>query len=307
MGKTVVCGIPRAESARGTSSVAAQLATALRADLELVHVHEAEGLFSRLAGPRERRPMRRRLAVLVDRNDLAPGTRIRLVAGDPAQELTRVAEEDDAALIVIGSRGRLELGRAVLGSVGMSLVMSAPCPVAVLPPDVPPLDASQLHSVVCGVEGSDRDRDLLRLGADLVRRLGGDLHAVHAIDLGPATGPAAHPSPDPQELREAAEDMLARTLESAGVSAHAHVVTPPIAQALERCAERQGAGLLLVGSQGLGRVGSVVLGSVSIRLAAKARRPVVVLPPNAEVTPRSGHYEVAPMSPRRDDERPRRR
>jgi hypothetical protein len=37
----------------------------------------------------------------------------------------------------------------------------------------------------------------------------------------------------------------------------------------------------------------VLLGSVSIQLAAKARRLVVVLPPGAEVAPHSGHYEVA--------------
>jgi nucleotide-binding universal stress UspA family protein len=145
--------------------------------------------------------------------------------------------------------------------------------------------------IVCGVEGSERDRELLRLGADLAGRLGANLVAVHAFDTRPIY--AVHPVPiSVPELSEAAESLLERVLADAGVSAASTVVPRPAAVALARLAEERRAGLVVVGSHGSGKLGSLLRGSVVTQLRSRITCPMVVLPRNVEIAPGSGHYEL---------------
>jgi nucleotide-binding universal stress UspA family protein len=54
-----------------------------------------------------------------------------VISGDPGPAICTLASELSAAAIVIGSRGRGGLKRAVLGSVSDHVVRHAPCPVLV--------------------------------------------------------------------------------------------------------------------------------------------------------------------------------
>ncbi len=53
----------------------------------------------------------------------------RLVTGDPASAIVRVAEEEQVDLIVMGTHGRTGLRRLLMGSVAESVVRRASCPV----------------------------------------------------------------------------------------------------------------------------------------------------------------------------------
>jgi nucleotide-binding universal stress UspA family protein len=55
----------------------------------------------------------------------------RLVTGDPADAVVRLAEDDDVDLIVLGSHGRTGLTRLLMGSVAEAIVRKAHCPVLV--------------------------------------------------------------------------------------------------------------------------------------------------------------------------------
>jgi nucleotide-binding universal stress UspA family protein len=223
-------------------------------------------------------------------------TDLRVEIGDPADRLIALAEEEDAELIVVGCRGRGEIRAELLGRVSSALMNRAPCPVVVMPrPAVAPLDAVSIRSVVCGIAGEEGDASLLRLAEDLARRLGGDLHVVHAYDpwarhVAPAGGPAA---PVDVDLRRSAELRLATALRNTEVEAHGVVLSLRAAEALDRVAEEKRAGFVVVGSQGRSKLGSVLHGSVPTRLAAEGSTAVVVLPPAARLEPGSGHYECA--------------
>lgn len=53
--------------------------------------------------------------------------------GQPAAVLAEYAAEQDAEIIVVGSRGRGAWSSAVLGSVSSDLARVAPCPVMIVP------------------------------------------------------------------------------------------------------------------------------------------------------------------------------
>jgi nucleotide-binding universal stress UspA family protein len=52
--------------------------------------------------------------------------------GDAAEEIIRLADEEHADLIVIGSRGHGRLGRMLLGSASHGVIAHAPCNVLVV-------------------------------------------------------------------------------------------------------------------------------------------------------------------------------
>jgi nucleotide-binding universal stress UspA family protein len=295
MNHHIVIGIDHASGGERAGATGAQLARDLRCEAILVHALRG----GRSAGSRGAVSIApghevRRLRAVVPEHGLPPGTRVALGGGDPAEALIDFAKADDAELIAVGSRGLHELGDAVLGSVSSTLMRTAPCPVVVAPPAIrPPLAPMSLRPVVCGVEGSDRDQETLRLAADLARRLGSALHVVHAFSPRPvAPGPAAVTPALMPDLTEAAEATLERAVASAGVEARKCVASAPAKDALIRLADEIGAELLVIGSQGRGKLGSALLGSVAIQLTAESNIPVVVLPAGARLEGGSGHYEV---------------
>jgi nucleotide-binding universal stress UspA family protein len=59
-----------------------------------------------------------------------------VVSGEPGEALLELARDRKASAIVIGSRGRSGIKRALLGSVSDYVIRNAPCPVVVTrPPD----------------------------------------------------------------------------------------------------------------------------------------------------------------------------
>jgi nucleotide-binding universal stress UspA family protein len=53
----------------------------------------------------------------------------RMITGDPASAIVRLAEDEDVDLIVIGTHGRTGLSRLLMGSVSEAVVRRAKCPV----------------------------------------------------------------------------------------------------------------------------------------------------------------------------------
>ena len=283
MSRPIVCGVDLAMKGDRAAACAAALARELGCESVLVHAQPVTGQGHSL----------RELQALADRHGFPHGARGHLATGDPAEALTRMAEQTNAEMTVIAGRGLHELAIALLGGVSSTLVRTAPCPIAVLPPEAS-VPAGGIRAVVAGIAGGQQDGELLSFAADLARRLSATLHVVHAFHPRPLSpGGAGVAPPLSTELHDAAEATLAAALAKSDVQAQGHLIGLPPVAALERIAEEQGAGLIVVGSRGRGRLGSLLHGSTTIRLAAEATIPVIVLPPTAQVTAGSGHYEVA--------------
>jgi len=141
----IVCGVDGSAHSEVALRVAAKLAERLEARLLLAQVVQSGNLPYGDAGfmpagmppaPAEVQEHVRAgeglLAEMAERAGLK-GAERRVVAGFAAERLADIADEEKAAFIVVGSRGRGSFKAAVLGSVSTSLIGAARCPVLVVP------------------------------------------------------------------------------------------------------------------------------------------------------------------------------
>jgi nucleotide-binding universal stress UspA family protein len=153
MGRSIVCGVDDSPDARAVLGVAARLAEQLERKLVLIHVipfaHASDPAIGggMGAGPvaphtmlsvssREREARAERLLAQLTEEMGISDVQRRVVTGFPAERLADVADEEDAELIVVGSRGRGAFKAAFLGSVSNSLIGVARCPVVIVAPGV---------------------------------------------------------------------------------------------------------------------------------------------------------------------------
>lgn len=154
-----------------------------------------------------------------------------------------------------------------------ALLREAPCPIVLAParPMTPPDEGA----VVCGIDGSERSLNGVRLAADLAARLDAELRLLHATET---------------EGAQRYTDME-RALAVAGVTARGYVQAIPPWLGLLRLAEFTRAQCVVVAGRPLGRVGRVVRGSVSRRLERWLTIPTIVLPDSADLHSEE-HYRV---------------
>ena len=148
MNASIICGVDGSADAQAALQVAVGLAKRLR--LRLVVAHVAEPTFVRYAAAAPFGRMAGHDAVMVEMGTQEENAErvleeviaavgvvdaeLRPSVGVPAEGLADLADEEDAELIVVGSRGRGAFKAAFLGSVSSSLVGVARCPVLIVPP-----------------------------------------------------------------------------------------------------------------------------------------------------------------------------
>lgn len=144
MAASVVCAVADSPSATDVVRVAGWMKEALDLRLVIVHVVAVAptvGLTSSsylYSYPSDLELSREAGEALIEkiagRARNVSGAELRVLIGDPAESVLTLAEEEQAQLIVVGSRGRGALKTALLGSVSSTLTTRAPCPVVVVPP-----------------------------------------------------------------------------------------------------------------------------------------------------------------------------
>ncbi|SEC76128.1 Nucleotide-binding universal stress protein, UspA family [Streptomyces sp. 3213] len=120
-----------------------------------------------------------------------------------------------------------------------------------------------LHHVVVGVDGSLVSVRALDWAADEAARRGTELRVVYAVPDSDEAGPV---------LASAVTRLTARHPELSVVTTGA--VGGPV-RTLVR--ESEGADLTVVGTRGMGGIAGLLFGSVSLRLAAQVRSPLLVV------------------------------
>ena len=193
--------------------------------------------------------------------------------GHPADVLAELGA--DATMIVLGSRHRHSVDRAVLGSVSNAMVARAACPVVVLgaPAGLP----GERPSIVAGVSGTEQDAAVLAFAFDEAQRRGRSLKPV--LCWHPPLADEQLPPPKHAHLH-LAEALAGWREQFPDVEVHPAVVRAHPVDALVRAARSQE--LLVVGRRAHRvRLGQF-LGSVSLGVLHHATCPVAVVPTPSE-------------------------
>ena len=194
------------------------------------------------------------------------------VEGPAAKILANQAGVAD--LLVVGSSGAGAVTSFLLGSVTGAVLHSSPCPVVVVPSG--PRGAT--GGIVVGCYGSESSDRAVMWAADQAQRCGLDLGVLHAWE---------HPYRITQRGADRGADIAqvdgATIVERAVDLARARsgrVVSPMLVEHSavdELLGASEKAALVVVGSRGRSGFRSMVLGSVTLAVTARASCPVVVV------------------------------
>ena len=211
-----------------------------------------------------------------------PGVTVEPKVSEEPAAYALIEASADADLLVVGSRGFGGFRGLLLGSVGEHCLTHAPCSVAIVRPadaSTPPGPGAAegpANRIVVGVDGSAGADLALDWAVGEARRTGGGIDIVASSVL---TGTSDYivtvDVSVPDAARQVVDDAVARaTGEAPGVVVRAETRADPPAVALVDASRE--AGLLVLGSRGLGAFRGLLLGSVSHYVAMHAHCPIVV-------------------------------
>jgi universal stress protein A len=133
--KKIVCPIGHEENSRAAFETAARLARESHGTLYLLHVVPLPpSIVSESVLLEDRGRAHQALQRLAEQ---LPATQSRVIIvrfGNPAREITALAQRVGADLVVMGTHGRTMMARLFQGSIAEKVIAHAPCPVLALPP-----------------------------------------------------------------------------------------------------------------------------------------------------------------------------
>ena len=198
-----------------------------------------------------------------------------LVVGPGVAAPERLAAAEQAAWILVGahhSSGRLDFGNNLRG-----LLAETPCPVWVQPGPY-----GGVKRVLAASDLSPSSRPVLAAARDVAAAAGVPVEVLYVFarpDLGYVLGyPVPFPESEIERARETAEHDLAsaaRSIDWSGVSMTTRFIEADPAS--ELVAVPQPGDVLVLGSHGHTALLGAILGSVTRRVLAETREPLVVV------------------------------
>jgi nucleotide-binding universal stress UspA family protein len=204
-----------------------------------------------------------------------------LIEGRIAPGIIGLAEEIGAGLIVVGSRGRGRIRRALMGSVSDSVVRHAHCPVMVVRDDEHQRDDLP-GKILLAVDGSEEASAAVRTAVELAERTDSELHVVHVGEVRPVIHPERRGYlARYEELQEQARRLLEEQVEevnsAGGTISRTHLRMGRPDEEIVVLGEEIGASLIVTGSRGLGGMRRALMGSASDSIVRHAHCPVLVV------------------------------
>ncbi|MDH4171031.1 MAG: universal stress protein [Acidimicrobiia bacterium] len=195
--------------------------------------------------------------------------------GDPRDGILKVAEREQANLIVVGRVGRSAgPGLLHIGSMGEWLAHNSHMPMAIVGGAV----NVATRSVLVGVDGSPGSRAALDWVADLAKRV--DLRVVAAAVHTPYV---EWTQPDPDTWRTDVERQIREEFADSLITANVEfdelaLRGSNVADVLLQAAQDERTDVIVVGARGLGGFSGLRIGGVALKTLHRADRPVVIIP-----------------------------
>ena len=201
------------------------------------------------------------------------------------EALHRVAEVENADLLVVATSARRRIAGHQPGSIAERVAHQSPCAVAVVPPNA---GEPRFERIGVAVDGTPAARTALELASLLADRAGGESPNLRLMHVSPVPGVFGH-VPQPGAQAPPARPVFDRSdLEAIAATAREHgeveIEERAGAPAAELVPMSEGLDLLVTGSRDQGAVKRVLLGSVSTHIVRHATCPVIVAPTVTGIT-----------------------
>jgi nucleotide-binding universal stress UspA family protein len=157
------------------------------------------------------------------------------------------------------------------------------CATSKLASDLLSRSNMDLRTILVPVDFDPPSEQALDQAVALAAQLGAKITLLHAFEVGKLAGSAIDVTLElrPRVLEGAAralEEMM-RARESSGVSMKSIVKEGEPEEVIGKAVAEEGAGLVVMGTHGRGRLGRMLLGSVAMNVVRTSPVPVLVVPP----------------------------
>jgi len=212
--------------------------------------------------------------------------------GHVADELSRLAQEQNVDLVVAATHGRSGLKRLILGSVTERLMQILPCPLlAVQSPEAglaqPVSREIRFRRILIGCDFSPDSGLAVEFGFHLARRFQAEPHLVHVIvptvleDLLKPAGPQKEARADVCAHLKEKLAGLASGEDRPGTSPVTALLAGEPPEELVKYAAIQQADLIILGVRGRTLTEKLFVGSTTDRVVRRAPCPVLAIRPKS--------------------------
>lgn len=194
--------------------------------------------------------------------------------GDPVAEILKAAEKEDPSFIVIGSKGKGFLKEILMGSVSEGVVRKSKIPVMVVKPKCfetkektfeCEIQRDPFEKILFAYDFSEYSQGIVSHVKDAALSRGKDVIILNVVE--------DKMDKEKESLLEAAE----KEMQDQGINAKVVIKEGSPYKQVIKTAEEEGASMIMMGSRGLGFLGSAFLGSTTDSVVRHSDLPVFVI------------------------------
>ena len=263
MGKVVV-GFDFSSGSAYAVDLAIDIANRWQNDIRLVYVKEKK---------EDEAPIR---AEIERRNagvaHLLKGIKLEYILrqGNPAEELAKQAEEDDASLVIVGTHGMSGMRKSLLGRNSYRTVELSPVPVLLIREDFNFNKA--LENIVVPIDSSDDTRQKIGQAATFTKTFGSK---IHLLGLFTSTAPSV------RQVVKNYISMVQRYLDNNNIeySTEFMAVKGNVTTDTIEYAERVGADMIAIMTEQESSLTSLIMGNFAQQMLTQSKIPVLTVRP----------------------------
>ena len=206
---------------------------------------------------------------------LAAGQTVRTIhaTGNPVEEIVRVAEEENASLVLMGYPKRSRLERVILGRTTAKVIGFSPCDVLMIPEN----SEINFSRILVGIDGSRYSMEAGQRALDLALTFGGEVHALTVIDIPFERGMLYGVLEEAWKKSFPPLQTLAGQGERLGVRVIKEIREGSPYETIVKYSEEKKIELIVLGTYGRTALGNILMGSVVERVASISALPTLVV------------------------------
>ncbi|MFB6127740.1 MAG: universal stress protein [Halolamina sp.] len=207
--------------------------------------------------------------------------RTELIEGNPAESLHDYLMDNSIDFVAMGTRGRSDIERHLLGSVTERMVRTSPVPVLTVRTENDPATPVERDytDILLPTRGGDGSELAVDHAVSIAAQFDATLHVIYVVDVRSqaAKRDTYELGELLDELRTIVTDAVTDRAGEAGIDTRVAIQQGTPHSAIQRYAADRGVDLIIMGTHGRGRVEQFLLGSITERTIRTADVPVITV------------------------------